>query len=72
MITETQPEFLTVEQAADYLAVPAATIYRILSLYGLDEATREAMGRHVRIRRTDLDAMDLTAADTETTITATA
>jgi excisionase family DNA binding protein len=47
------PDILTVEQLADYLGVPAATVYRWN--YVGTGPRRLTVGRHVRYRRADVE-----------------
>lgn len=54
---DTDPEYLSIEQAARYLGVTAAEVRRLLRQYGLGEFTRASMARQVLIRRTDLDSL---------------
>jgi excisionase family DNA binding protein len=47
------PELLSVRQLADYLDVPAATVYRWNYLGTAPQ--RIVVGRHVRYRRSDVE-----------------
>ena len=56
---ETNPEYLTIEQAAAYLATTPAAIRRLLRQHGLGDFLRASISKQVMIRREDLDAIDV-------------
>lgn len=58
------PEYLTIRQLADVLQVPVATIYRWRHL-GEGPRGIRVSGRHVRFRRSDVEAFLTERADRE-------
>jgi excisionase family DNA binding protein len=54
------PEYLTIEQAAAYLAVRPSQVRRLLREFGLGEFMRAQMGKDVTIRKQDLDVLAAT------------
>jgi excisionase family DNA binding protein len=59
MTFDPYPEYMTIEEAAGYLGVSPVTIRRLLRQHGLGEFLRASMNKQVRIRKADLDAIDV-------------